>query len=325
MSWLSPQWTANLLAMGQALIILLGAVLLGAVLTVVERRLLGLWQDRHGPNRVGPFGSLQLVADMIKIFFKEDWIPPFADRTLFVLAPAIAMASLLLSFIVIPITPGWGVADLHIGLLFFFAMAGINVYAVLFGGWASGNKYALIGAMRASAQTLSYEVFMGLALMGVVAMTGSFNLRDIVNAQEGLWFIVPQFFGFCTFLIAGIAVTHRHPFDQPEAEQELADGYHVEYSSMKFGMYFIGEYVGMVLVSALIVTLFFGGWHGPWLPPVLWFALKTGAFLMLFILLRAALPRPRYDRVMSFGWKVCLPLTLINLLATGAVLLLVPG
>lgn len=325
MSWLSPQWTANLLAMGQALIILLGAVLLGAVLTVVERRLLGLWQDRHGPNRVGPFGSLQLVADMIKIFFKEDWIPPFADRTLFVLAPAIAMASLLLSFIVIPITPGWGVADLHIGLLFFFAMAGINVYAVLFGGWASGNKYALIGAMRASAQTLSYEVFMGLALMGVVAMTGSFNLRDIVNAQEGLWFIVPQFFGFCTFLIAGIAVTHRHPFDQPEAEQELADGYHVEYSSMKFGMYFIGEYVGMVLVSALIVTLFFGGWHGPWLPPVLWFALKTGAFLVLFILLRAALPRPRYDRVMSFGWKVCLPLTLINLLATGAVLLLVPG
>lgn len=325
MSWLSPQWTANLLAMGQALVILLAAVLLGAVMTVVERRLLGLWQDRYGPNRVGPFGTMQLLADMIKIFFKEDWIPPFADRTLFVLAPGIAMASLLLAFIIIPITPGWGVADLHIGLLFFFAMAGINVYAVLYGGWASGNKYALIGAMRASAQTLSYEVFMGLALMGVVAMTGSFNMRDIVNAQEGLWFIVPQFFGFCTFLVAGIAVTHRHPFDQPEAEQELADGYHVEYSSMKFGMYFIGEYVGMVLVSALIVTLFFGGWHGPWLPPIVWFALKTGAFLMLFVLLRASLPRPRYDRLMSFGWKVCLPLTLVNLLVTGAVVLLVPG
>ena len=325
MSWLSPQWAANLLAMGQALVILLAAVLIGAVMTVVERRLLGLWQDRYGPNRVGPFGSLQLIADMIKIFFKEDWIPPFADRTLFVLAPGIAMASLLLSFIIIPITPGWGVADLHIGLLFFFAMAGINVYAVLYGGWASGNKYALIGAMRASAQTLSYEVFMGLALMGVVAITGSFNMRDIVNAQEDLWFIVPQFFGFCTFLIAGIAVTHRHPFDQPEAEQELADGYHIEYSSMKFGMYFIGEYVGMVLVSALIVTLFFGGWHGPWLPPFVWFALKTGAFLLLFVLLRASLPRPRYDRVMSFGWKVCLPLTLVNLLVTGAVVLLVPG
>ncbi|MDW5376101.1 NADH-quinone oxidoreductase subunit NuoH [Halomonas sp. HP20-15] len=322
MSWLSPTVVASLIAMLQAVVILLGAVLLGAVMTVVERRLLGLWQDRYGPNRVGPFGSLQLVADMIKIFFKEDWIPPFADRTLFVLAPAIAMASLLLSFMIIPITPGWGVADLNIGLLFFLAMAGINVYAVLFGGWSSGNKYALIGAMRASAQTLSYEVFMGLALMGVVAMTGSFNMREIVNAQEGLWFVIPQFFGFCTFLLAGVAVTHRHPFDQPEAEQELADGYHVEYSSMKFGMFFIGEYVGMVLVSALIVTLFFGGWHGPLLPPIVWFSLKTGAFLVFFVLLRAALPRPRYDRVMSFGWKFCLPLTLINLLVTGAVILI---
>lgn len=322
MSWWTPMVQASVIAMVQALVILLVVVLTGAILTVVERRLLGLWQDRYGPNRVGPFGTLQLVADMIKIFFKEDWIPPFADRTLYVLAPAIAMASLLLSFIIIPFTPNWGVANLHIGLLFFFAMAGINVYAVLFGGWASGNKYALIGAMRASAQTLSYEVFMGLALMGVVALAGSFNLREIVEAQAGLWFIVPQFFGFCTFLIAGIAVTHRHPFDQPEAEQELADGYHVEYSSMKFGMFFIGEYVGMVLVSALITTLFFGGWLGPVLPPIVWFVLKTAAFLMLFILLRAALPRPRYDRVMSFGWTICLPLTLINLLATGAVILL---
>ncbi len=323
MSWLTPEVATILYAMFQALVILLGAVLLGAIMTVVERRLLGLWQDRYGPNRVGPGGSLQLIADMIKIFFKEDWVPPFADRSLFALAPVIAMASLLLSFIVIPIAPGWGVADLHIGLLFFLAMAGINVYAVLFGGWASGNKYALLGAMRASAQTVSYEVFMGLALMGVVAMAGSFNLREIVAAQEGLWYVIPQFLGFCTFLIAGVAVTHRHPFDQPEAEQELADGYHIEYSSMKFGMFFIGEYVGMVLVSALIVTLFFGGWHGPLLPPIVWFMLKTGVFLMLFVLLRAALPRPRYDRVMSFGWKVCLPLTLINLLVTGAVLLLV--
>lgn len=322
MSWLTPQMSAVLYAMFQALVILLVAVLLGAVMTVVERRLLGLWQDRYGPNRVGPFGSLQLVADMIKILFKEDWIPPFADRKLFVLAPAIAMASLLLSFMIIPVTPEWGIADLNIGLLFFLAMAGINVYAVLFGGWASGNKYALIGAMRASAQTVTYEVFMGLALMGVVALAGSFNMRDIVQAQEGLWFIVPQFFGFATFLIAGIAVTHRHPFDQPEAEQELADGYHIEYSGMKFGMFFIGEYVGMVLVSALIVTLFFGGWQGPWLPPFVWFALKTSFFLVLFVLVRASLPRPRYDRVMSFGWKVCLPLTLVNLLVTGAVVLL---
>jgi NADH-quinone oxidoreductase subunit H len=320
MSTVTP---TTLEAMGQALLILFGVVLLGAILTVVERRLLGLWQDRYGPNRVGPFGSLQLLADLIKMLFKEDWIPPFADRLLFVLAPAIALASLLLALVIVPFTPTWGVADLHVGILFFLAMAGISVYAVLFGGWASGNKYALIGAMRVSAQTLSYEVFMGLSLMGVVAMAGSFNMRDIVAAQEGLWFIVPQFLGFCTFLIAGVAVTHRAPFDQPEAEQELADGYHIEYSSLKFGMFFIGEYIGMLLVSMLIVTLFLGGWHGPWLPPFLWFALKTAVFVVLFMLLRAALPRPRYDRVMHFGWKICLPLTLINLLLTGAAILLI--
>ncbi|WIX33016.1 NADH-quinone oxidoreductase subunit NuoH [Salinicola sp. JS01] len=323
MSWWTPQVEASLIAMIQAVVILLVVVVSGALLSMIERRLLALWQDRYGPNRVGPFGLLQIAADMLKIFFKEDWIPPFADRTFFVLAPAIAMASLLLSFMVIPITPSWGVADLNIGILFFFAMAGINVYAVLFAGWSSGNKYALLGALRASAQTLSYEVFMGLALMGIVAMTGSFNMRDIVNAQENLWFIVPQFFGFCTFVIAGIAVTHRHPFDQPEAEQELADGYHIEYSGMKWGMFFVGEYIGIVLISALLVTLFFGGWHGPLLPPIVWFLLKTVFFVVLFVLLRAALPRPRYDKVMSFGWKVCLPLTLINLLVTGAMILLI--
>ena len=326
MSWWTPQVEATLIAMLQAVVILLVVVVSGALLSMIERRLLALWQDRYGPNRVGPFGLLQIAADMLKIFFKEDWIPPFADRTFFVLAPAIAMASLLMSFMVIPITPGWGVADLNIGILFFFAMAGINVYAVLFAGWASGNKYALLGALRASAQTLSYEVFMGLAVMGIVAMTGSFNMRDIVNAQENVWFIIPQFFGFCTFVIAGIAVTHRHPFDQPEAEQELADGYHIEYSGMKWGMFFVGEYIGIVLISALLVTLFFGGWHGPLLPPIVWFLLKTVFFVILFVLLRAALPRPRYDKVMSFGWKVCLPLTLVNLLITGAMILLIdPG
>lgn len=321
-AWLNPTLLATVIAMLEAVAILLVAVLVSAVMTVVERRMLGLWQDRYGPNRVGPFGSLQLIADMLKIFFKEDWIPPFADRTIFLLAPGIAMASLLLSFVIIPITPTLGVADWNIGLLFFLAMGGINVYSALLGGWSSANKYALIGSMRSSAQTISYEVFMGLSLMGVVATAGSFNLREIVSAQAGLWFVIPQFLGFCTFLIAGFAVTHRHPFDQPEAEQELADGYHIEYSSMKFGMFFIGEYVGMLLISALTVTLFFGGWQGPLLPPIVWFILKTGVFLLLFILARAALPRPRYDRVMTFGWIVCLPLTLLNLLVTGAIILL---
>ncbi len=311
-----------LIAIGKALIVLVIVVGIGAFMSFIERRLLGLWQDRYGPNRVGPFGIFQLVADMIKMFFKEDWIPPFADRLIFVLAPMIAFCSFLIAFAIVPITPDWGVADLNIGILFFLAIAGLAVYAVLFAGWSSNNKYSLLGSLRASAQTLSYEVFLGLSLMGVVAQTGSFNMRDIVEAQSDLWFIIPQFFGFITFAFAGVAVTHRHPFDQPEAEQELADGYHIDYAGMKWGMFFVGEYIGIVLVSALLVTLFFGGWHGPWLPPVVWFALKTGFFMMLFILLRASLPRPRYDQVMTFGWKVCLPLTLVNLLVTGALILL---
>jgi NADH-quinone oxidoreductase subunit H len=319
---ISAEFLDLLIAVGKALIVLLVVVGLGSFMSFIERRLLGLWQDRYGPNRVGPGGIFQLVADMIKMFFKEDWIPPFADRLVFVLAPMIAFCSFLIAFAIVPVTPDWGVADLNIGILFFFAMAGLAVYAVLFAGWSSNNKYSLLGSLRASAQTLSYEVFLGLSLMGIVAQTGSFNMRDIVEAQSDVWFIIPQFFGFVTFAFAGVAVTHRHPFDQPEAEQELADGYHIEYSGMKWGLFFVGEYIGIVLISALLVTLFFGGWHGPWLPPVVWFALKTGFFMMLFILLRASLPRPRYDQVMSFGWKVCLPLTLLNLLVTGAMVLL---
>lgn len=326
MSWFTPEVMAILIAVIKAIVILLAVVIAGALLSFVERRLLAVWQDRYGPNRVGPFGMFQIVADMLKMFFKEDWTPPFADKLIFTLAPVVAMSSLLVAFIVVPITPTWGVADLNIGLLFFFAMAGLTVYAVLFAGWASNNKFALLGGLRAAAQTLSYEVFLGLSLMGVVAQAGSFNLRDIVAYQaDNLWFIIPQIFGFLTFFVAGVAVTHRHPFDQPEAEQELADGYHVEYAGMKWGMFFVGEYIGIVLVSALLATLFFGGWHGPFdlLPqlPFLWFALKTGFFIMIFILLRASMPRPRYDQMMAFGWKVCLPLTLINLLVTGAIVL----
>jgi len=305
----------------KAVLILVVVVFCGAFMSFGERRLLGLFQNRYGPNRVGWGGSLQLVADMLKMFFKEDWTPPFSDKVVFTLAPMIAFTSLLLAFAIVPVSPTWGVADLNIGILFFLMMAGLAVYAVLFAGWSSNNKYALLGAMRASAQTLSYEVFIGLALMGVVAQADSFNLRDIVHSQAHLWNVIPQFFGFITFLIAAVAVCHRHPFDQPEAEQELADGYHIEYSGMKFGLFFVGEYIGIVTVSALIVTLFFGGWYGPWLPPVIWFALKTGFFMMMFILIRASLPRPRYDQVMSFGWTICLPLTLLNLLVTAAVIL----
>jgi NADH-quinone oxidoreductase subunit H len=301
--------------------VLVALLVIAALLIWIERRLLGIWQDRWGPNRVGPFGVLQVVADMVKIFAKEDWVPPFADKAVFVLAPAVIVVTTLLAFAVVPVTPSVGVVDLNVGLLFFLAMSSLAVYGVVLGGWASNNKYALLGALRGAAQMLSYEVFMGLALMGVVMLAGSFDLRRIVEAQRQLWFVVPQFVGFVTFTIAGIAETRRLPFDLPEAEAELVAGFHTEYSGLKFGLFFVGEYVGIVLVSALIATLFFGGWLGPWLPAWLWFAFKTAFFVAFFILLRAALPRPRYDRLMAFGWKAMLPLTLANLLATGAVVL----
>lgn len=303
-------------------LILVTVIVVAAMLIWVERRLLSFWQERLGPNRVGPFGLLQVVADMIKIFTKEDWVPPFADRVSFVIAPAIIMTVILLSFAVIPFAPSIGVIDSNIGVLFILAMASLGAYSVMLGGLSSDNKYALLGSLRAAAQMVSYEVFMGISLLGVVALSGSFNLRTIVEAQEGMWFVVPQFVGFVIFLIAGVAESHRLPFDIPEAEQEICAGYHTEYSGMKFGMFFVGEYLGLVLVSSLITVLFFGGWMGPgFLPPIVWFALKSGVFIAFFILLRAAIPRPRYDQLMSYGWLFLLPLSLINLLVTGAVIL----
>jgi NADH-quinone oxidoreductase subunit H len=287
----------------------------------LERRLLALWQDRYGPNRVGTFGLLQVVADMIKIFTKEDWIPPFADKPVFVLAPAIIVVTVLMTFAVLPIAPTIMVTDLNIGLLFFLAMSSLGVYSVVLAGWSSDNKYSLLGGVRAAAQMLSYEVFMGLSLMGVVVLAGSFDLANIVEAQRKIWFVIPQFLGFVLFLIAGIAETRRLPFDLPEAESELVAGYHSEYSGMKFGMFFVGEYLGVTLISALIAVLFFGGWLGPWLPPIIWFFIKMFLFICFFILLRASLPRPRFDQLMSWGWKLMLPLALANILATGAVVL----
>jgi NADH-quinone oxidoreductase subunit H len=288
----------------------------------LERRLLAVWQDRYGPNRVGPFGLLQVLADMIKIFTKEDWIPPFADKPVFVLAPAVIIITVLMSFVVIPVWPGITLADLNIGLLFFLGMSSMGVYSVVLAGWSSNNKYSLLGSMRAAAQMLSYEVFMGLSLMGVVMMAGSFNLGTIVAAQRQLWFFIPQILGFVVFLIAGVAETRRLPFDLPESESSLVAGYHTEYSGMKFGMFFVGEYLGVTLISVMIATLFFGGWQGPApIPPVIWLFLKTLVFICFFILLRASLPRPRPDQLMSFGWKVMLPLSLLNLLVTGAILL----
>ncbi|MEJ2084005.1 MAG: NADH-quinone oxidoreductase subunit H [Acidobacteriota bacterium] len=253
------------------LLIIVGVLLfvlnLAGLLTWLERRLLGLWQDRYGPNRVGPFGILQGLADAVKLFVKEDWIPPFADRPVFILAPAIVVITVLFTFAVIPFSPIISVADLNIGLLFFLAMSSMGAYSVVLAGWASGSKYSLIGGMRSAAQMISYEVFMGLSLMGVVLMAGSFNLRDIVEAQRGMWFCIPQFFGL------------------------------------------------------VISTLFFGGWLGPFFPPVVWFFGKMCVFMASFFLLRATFPRPRFDQLMSYGWKVLLPIALLNLIITGGIIL----
>jgi NADH-quinone oxidoreductase subunit H len=306
------------------------AIIVGVLVVVIgvaagmiwlERRLLGLFQDRYGPNRVGPFGLAQVFADMVKIFFKEDWIPPFADKPVFVIAPGIIIVTALMSFAVVPFARNIMILDLNIGLLYFLAFSSLGVYSIALGGWSSDNKYALMGGLRGVAQMVSYEVFMGLSVMGVVMLAGSFSLSRIVEAQRHIWFVIPQFAGFVIFLIAGVAETRRLPFDLPEAESELVAGFHTEYSSLKFGMFFVGEYIGITLISTFITILFFGGWRGPLLPGVVWFLLKVFAFLCFFILLRASLPRPRYDQLMTVAWKILFPLALLNILVTAVIVL----
>ena len=302
--------------------VMLGA-LVGALLLVwFERRLLGFWQDRLGPNRLGPFGVFQMFADLIKLLTKDDWVPPFSDRLIFTFAPVVIVGSMLMGFAVVPFGPGLHVVDLNIALLFFLAMTSLAVYGVLLGGLASNNKYSMLGGLRAAAQMVTYEVFMGLSIMGVVMLAGSFSLTTIVESQKDGWFFLPQILGLVVFMIAGVAESHRLPFDLPEAEHELTAGFHTEYSGMKFALIMAGEYLSMMLTSAVMVVLFFGGWLGPdFLPPIIWFSLKTGLIICFFILLRAAIPRPRYDQLMGLGWKILLPLTLVNLLVTGAVAL----
>ncbi len=300
--------------------ITLGVLLLvGPLLVWVERRLLGRFQRRLGPNRVGPFGLLQTVADAIKLFTKEDWVPPFADPVPYVLAPMILAITVLGAFAVVPFTDAGAIVDLDIGLLFFLAMSSVGIYSVMLAGVASNSKYALLGAMRAAAQMISYELAMALSLASVVLLAGSFNLRDIVSAQAGLPFVVLQPVAFLVFVVAGLAELKRAPFDLPEAENELVAGFHTEYSSMKFALFFLGEYLGMMLVAAIAATTFLGGGNGPWLPAPIWFAIKMALFIYLFIWARATLPRFRYDHLMSFGWKFLLPVALLNLMVTGAI------
>ncbi len=300
-----------------------------AYLTLLERKLIGRFQARRGPNRAGPFGILQPLADLGKLTFKEDFVPAGANATIFRLAPLICVIAAIGTLSVIPFggVHVWGGhtvtlygTDLSVGVLFVFAMSGLGFYGLVLGGWASGNKYSLLGATRIAAQLVSYEVAMGLSIVGVVMMSESLSLVDIVNDQAAhIWYIVYQPIGFIIFMIAAFAETNRAPFDLGEAESELIAGYNLEYSSVKFAMFFLAEYVNMIIVSALAATLFLGGPDGPFLPGFIWLGIKIAALLFLFIWVRATLPRLRYDRLMKFGWKVLLPVATANLLVTAVI------
>jgi len=309
------QWLLTLAGM----ILMLGGLLLIVAFSVyAERRFLGLLQDRYGPNRAGPFGLLQPFADAVKLLTKEAFTPPFADRQLYNIAPFIIPLTVLLSFAVIPAGEGWWLTDINIALLFILAMSSLSVYGIMLGGWASNSKYPLLGGLRVAAQMISYELPMGLALVSVTLLAGSFSLVEIVAAQN-LPFLLLQPAGFLIFLIAGIAEVNRLPFDLPEAENELTSGYNTEYGGIKFGFFYLGEYMGVLLIASLITVLFLGGWHGPWLPGPFWFSIKVMLLLFGFFWLRTSLPRLRYDQLMELGWKILLPASLINLLITALV------
>ncbi len=297
-----------------------------------ERKLIGRFQARYGPNRAGPIGYLQPLADVVKLIFKEDFVPKGANRLLFQIAPMISVFAAVAAIAVIPWGDGFEIfgynvegvgTDIEIGVLFLFALSGLGFYGLILGGWASGNKYSLLGAARTAAQLVSYEVAMGLSVIGVVMMAQSLSLVDIVHAQaDTAWYILFQPLGFLIFVVAAVAETNRAPFDMPEAESELVAGYHTEYGGLKFAMFFLAEYINMIIISALGATLFLGGFSGPFLPGFVWLALKVAVLLFFFIWLRATLPRLRYDRLMKLGWKVLLPLATLNLVVTAIVVAL---
>ena len=321
-----------------------------AYLTLAERRVSAFIQDRLGPNRVGPFGFLQPLADGVKFIFKEDIIPKDASKYIYIAAPAFALITALAALAVVPIGRGFEttlfgllqeplyvklqIADLNVGLLYILAIGSLGVYGVVLGGWASNSKYSFLGGLRGAAQMVSYELAMGISILGIIAWTGSLRLNDIIEAQQNYWFVFPQFLGFIVFLAAVFAETNRLPFDMPEAEPEIVAGYHTEYSSMKFAMFFMAEYTHMIVMSCLIVALFFGGWYplpfGGWfgididthwyLPPLV-FVGKVLTFLFFFIWVRFTLPRFRYDQVMNLGWKVLFPIAILNLIVISIAIL----
>jgi NADH-quinone oxidoreductase subunit H len=299
-----------------------------AYTTWLERKVLARMQLRYGPNRAGPYGLLQPIADLLKLLRKEAFYPAAAMDRLYIAAPALACFTALAAFSVIPWGEGWEIAgydisgqilDVPISLILIFALGALGIYAFIVGGWASTSKYSLLGSMRTCAQLVSYEVSLALSVLGVVVMAKSLSLVDIVHEQQDtMWFVLPQIVGFLVFFVAGVAETNRPPFDLPEAETELVAGYHTEYSGMRFGLFTTAEYINTITLSALAVTLFFGGWSGPFLPGPIWFVIKLALFIFVFIWLRATLPRLRYDQLMSFGWKVLLPVATLNAVATAA-------
>jgi NADH-quinone oxidoreductase subunit H len=318
-----PWWIALI----EAVVIVNLLLLALSYTTWLERKLLGRMQNRYGPNRAGPFGLLQPFADLIKMIRKEAFYPAAASNLPYIVAPALSATMALLAFAVIPFGAGWTVngwhvngvvADVPIGLIVIFALGSIGIYGFVVGGWASESKYSLLGSMRTCAQLVSYEVSLALSVLGVVFMGQSLNLTQIVDKQSAtIWFIVPQFVGFLVFFIGGVAETSRPPFDLPEADTELVAGYHTEYSGMRWGLFQMAEYVNLIVLSGLAVTLFFGGWNGPWAPlGPLWFVIKLAIFVSVFIWIRASVPRLRYDQLMRFGWKVLLPVATINALIT---------
>jgi NADH-quinone oxidoreductase subunit H len=323
---MEPWW----ISLPKAFLIINIVLLMFAYLTWVERKVIGRMQRRYGPNRAGPFGLLQPIADLVKLIRKESFVPTHGIDVLYIGAPVVSAFTALAAFAVIPFGPGWDVAgyqidgyvaNVSISLMLLFALGSVGIYGFIVGGWASESKYSLLGSMRTCAQLVSYEVSLALSVLGIVLMAGSLSLVDIVAKQDGdWWYVVPQVVGFVVFLIAGTAETNRAPFDLPEAETELVAGYHTEYSGMRWGLFQMAEYVNLILLSALATTLFLGGWTGPWddwLGPV-WFLLKVGVMIFVFIWLRTTLPRLRYDQLMRFGWKVLLPVATVNAVVTAA-------
>jgi NADH-quinone oxidoreductase subunit H len=324
--WSNPDFQLVFWAFVKIMIILNGMLAIVSYLIFVERKVAGHMQARIGPNRVGPMGLFQPIADVAKLFFKEEFVPDGANKVLFYLAPILAVVPALVTFSVIPFGPTdpFRVTNINVGLLLFLAMSSLGVYAITLGGWSSNNKYALLGGLRSSAQMISYELAMGISTIPVLLFAGSLSLVDIVEGQSRWWYGLIFPFGlisFGIFMITALAETNRAPFDLPEAEAELVAGFHTEYSSMKFGLFFLGEFMNVIAISCIAVTLFLGGWQGPWLPDslkILWFLAKLAVLLFFFIWVRWTFPRLRYDQLMNLGWKVLLPLSILNVLATAA-------